>query len=1024
MDDFKKLHQIYGMFSPGSEQAARVLGPDKTSDIFSSLQNTLINANDGIRTVEMLKTELEGLYSRNSTAGDSNLSLETRFHLNRYVSFYSSIGGLQVSGDAAPRSHNMWCSDNRTRAGETLEFHQIIGFKSDDDRLSKKPMSIIQSRTPFVSPATKDAVQVETFLNYMPSFIMSRCVPYLSVDFIFKRPVVDGAVDSLNTMGMYKFLLGGKEVNSLGSADKAIYDARSEKVDPAKDSGEMSQMYTSAGMEMFTAPQTLINMTPGLNDYRYINISDPTRPFATIENFSVEVKGTTGLMSFKTAQLVITVHDKSRLAEIADLVQPAVYGRSTLWITYGWRHPIDKKEAKDSSGAGANHIEAESYQEFINNKMLLKESYGISNAQFNFDLSGQVKLTLSLYTKSVEQMRRFTLADDMPFMRLRREQDRLSKEISEIKEKYKLEPPKGITKEIRPYVVISNAAAGLSTPNMDPKDVVKAIEELETAIANSAPNESSESQKTDRANVAFGLKTRLNKFYFGEPLPKNTKEFHFSAASKACATEFIKSKFDELSGPDPFLAFEEIDGVKKIQNMMVDFGLQNGVYPYASEMNSANLASVAAADPETQNLIQGLKSQVVSFGKLFSVFVLPMMYELEDVDECQLFFYNVNDFAGLASGTNIADFAIDLPEFLRQYNKAISANGSVNITVESFVKLVVASQLTDLRAIPFGFRSGQRDYFEKWTNEKSTTTISEAGEAKYAARALAVNLRRGAFTLPKIEVYVETTKAHVKHSDLLTLQGEEGLFTTQNSGVKNIMRIHVFDAAAVAYATEADTVKHEAARDGENRFKHVIKFMEFNPYTQESPPIIEPENLKEESEKEKVLTGRSAGIILEGGNSESRIVLMREMAKKMPVLIPGMNNSSIKEVTVSTNNDQQMSTLQMIRTENEGRVDAGPRGDGLPGMPLRIIPVTMEMKTLGCPHLNFSQHFYVDMNTGTDIDNSYGITSINHAISPGTFESSIKLVPVDAYPQYASAYSDLFKKEDEQKKALKTITPV
>lgn len=1019
MDDFKKLHQIYGMFSPGSEQAARVLGPDKTSDLFSSLQSTLINANDGIRTVEMLKSELENLYKQTS-ADDPNLSLETRYLLNRYMSFYSSLGGLDVSGDAVPRSSKMWCSDNRTKAGDSLEFHQIIGLKSDDVRINKKPMCIIQSRSPFVSPATKDAVHVETFLNYMPSFVMSRCVPYLSVDFVFKRPVMDDNEDSLNTMGMYKFLLGGVATKNLGSSDKAIYDSRSERVDAEKDSGETSQYYTSAGMEMFTSPQTLINLNSNLNDYRYVGVIDPTRPFATIENFSVEVKGTTGLMSFKTAQLVITVHDKSRLSEIADLVQPAVYGRSTLWVTYGWRHPVDKASIASQGGDNANLMEAETYQEFINNKMLLKESYGISNAQFTFDLSGQVKLTLSLYTKSVEQMRRFALADDMPFMRLRREQERLSKEIKEIKERYKIEPPRGITKEIRPYVVISNAAAGLSTPNMKPEEVRQAILELKASIVNSLPN-GTQSQQEDRKNVAFELETRLNKFYFGEPQPKNTKEFNFSARSKECATEFIKSKFDELSGPDPFLAFEDIDGIKKNQTMMTDFGMPNGTYPYESEMKGANLASVAAADPETQQLIQGLKSQVVSFGKLFSVFVLPMMYELEDVDECQLFFYNINDFAGLASGTNIADFAIDLPEFLRQYNKMISANGSVNITVENFVKLAVTSQLTDLRAIPFGFRSGQRDYFEKWTNEKSAAVISSAGEAKYAARAMAVNLRRGAFTLPKIEVYVETTRAHVSPTTrgLLERQGEEGLFTIQNHGVKNIMRIHIFDAAAMTYGTEVDTVKAEASRENTNEFRHIVRFLEFNPYMAGAPPVIDPDNLGNEKDEKVVLTGQTSGIVLGSGNSQSRKTLMAEMAKRMPMLIPGMNNSSIKDVTVSTNNDPNMTTIQIVRTENEGRVDSGPRGDGLPGLPLRIIPVTMEMKMLGCPHLNFSQQFYVDMNTGTDIDNSYGITSINHSISPGTFESSVKLVPIDAYPQYAQAYYDLFGKENEQKNAKK-----
>lgn len=1004
-DNFKKLQNIYRMFSPGAEIAERSIKPVDADGILQKLQNILINTSEGVKTVSDLKSSLENLYK------GEGISEEQKKELNRYFAFYSSLGGIE----GGPQSAYMWTSEGHANSGTDVDFHRIIGLPSEDPRISEKPTSIILSRTPFVSPATRDASFVEAFLNFMPSVVMSRCVPYLDVEFVFDRPV--GAEDYLTTASQLKFLLGGKKVDSLSSADKGIYEGSRRKFTPKQPAGVepldpvVSRNYTATGMEMFTSPQTLLNLDKDRNSDRYINVLNPMLPFATIESASVNVKGTTGIMCHKTAQLVLVLHDRSRLTDIADIIQPAAYGRTTIWLTYGWRHPTDPND----SGADGY---VETYAEFINNKMLIKEAYGIVNSQFTFDTGGQVKITLSLFTKSASEMRQVTLAEDQPFLQLIREQERLSREIREIKQKYNLEEPEGISKEIRAFTIINGAANGNSMPDLKEDEVRAAIDNLFSGLkAGNGKGQIPTTQATD-------LKYKLNKFYFGNDT--NRQKFHFKKKAKENATAFIQSKFEELNGPDPFLVFRQVGQIKKMEKMMLDFGIDNGEYPYISELEGSAKSSVAAADKSTQALIKGskessLKSKVVSFGKLFSVFVVPSVYTMDFVDECQVFFYNINDYAGLASGTNIAEFAIDLPEFLRQYEEQIAANATVNMTVEQFVQLAVNSQITDLRAIPFGFRSQQKELFKEWKPDAPNSEVNDKAEAKFAAKSIEVNSGRGGFQLPNIEVIIEMTRSGMPQDaegDLLRMYSSTGLDYAQvkNSNQKRIMRVHVFDKGQNPYSAAARIIADEKGNGRSFSSKYEI----FDPFKKPGPtPLNEKGEPIEMTEQEKEQAGltKTTYMLTVNGTASDRDNIRRNVARLVPTLVPGMNNSSITEASVSTQNDPNMATIQIMGANRSKSPVSQPRGDGLPGLPMRIIPVTMSMKSFGCPLINFAQMFFVDMNTGTTIDNIYGIIGITHSINPGKFETSLELTPIDAYGKYEAALNLLDEMKNTADKA-------
>jgi hypothetical protein len=991
-EDFTKIQNIFKMFSPGTEISERTINPGSRSKIIERLQNILINTSGGVFSVERLKFHLEGLYK--------NANEDEHRELNRYFSFYSTLGNIsQVEGGnsgALPKGAYYWTSENGNKKDKIINFQQILGLENTQ---VIKPTSIIMSRTPYVSPATKDIAYTETFLNFMPNIVMSRCVPYLDVEFIFDRPI--GGDEFISTAGLYKFLLGGKNTKDLSDIDKGIHQARAKRFtterNTVKDNPPLEERsYYSAGMEMFTSPQTLLNLTEeNRNQNRYIGVLDPMRPFATIESVAIEVKGTVGVMCHKTAQLSLTLHDRSRLSEIADLIQPTVYGRTTIWLTYGWRHPIDNDDN-----------EASTYAEFINKKLLMREAYGISGSTLSFETSGQVKISLKLYTKCITEMKQATLAEDQEFVRLIREQEKLAKEIKEIKQRYGLEQPEGISKEIRAYTIINDAANGNGLPDMKPEEVAASINRLKASLRTYNKN-------IPRA-VQDELVGKLNKFFFGNSTTK--KEFDFKSKSKANAISFISSKIDELNGPDPFLPHQE-----KMDQLMIDFfgSKEAGIYPPLQEIKLASNASIAAQNKDVQAIIKAngkrLKSNLVSFGKLFSVFVLPSVYMMDFVDECQVFFYNINDYAGLASGINIAEFPIDLPEFLRQYNEQIATNATVNMKIEQFVQIAVNSQIADLRGVPYGFRSKHKEYFAEWKADSPNAELTDKTEEKFAARSLEVNDGRGGFQLPQIEVIVEMTSAVDAASpttgapsppaddrDALRKNSDTGLNAFESSSKNKIIRIHIFDKCQNPYSDAAKII----ASDTGNGTAFSMQFENFNPFTaKKNAPKDEKGNVVELTESQKYERGfvkRNYKFSL-NDSANNRDTIRKNIALLVPTLIPGMNSSAITECSVSSQGDALQASAQMLGANMGKNTAVGHRGDGLPGLPLRVVPTTLSLRTLGCPLLSFAQMFFVDMNSGTTIDNIYGITSLSHNITPGKFETSINMTPYDAYGKYESA---------------------
>jgi hypothetical protein len=969
MVDFTKLENIYRMFSPAEELAARKLGENNSSNpdsIIRKLQKILVDTGDGTPSIADIEKQLNNL--RTGASGE-----EVKI-LNRIVTFYSTNDYRPSNNDVvAPYLYK----DVTGEVKDDITFKQIVGGSYLKENIPI-PVSVCLSRSAYLSPVAREVDKVEMFLNYMPSTVISRCVPYLEMEFVFDR--LNNFPGTLTTPSLLKFLLGPANVNQEGTtATDVMYRGR--RVE--KEIEGTKREYTSAGMELFTSPQTLINMDQSVNSNRYVPVLDPTRPFASLESVTINVTPTTGIMSYKSAQAVIRLHDRSRLSEFADLVQPTTYGRTTIWLTYGWRHQTGEADKQ-----------IETYADYINKKMLIKEAYGITNSSYAFDSSGQVTITLQLFTKTALQLQEITLNDNAEFLKLAKEQAILSNQIDELSKQLGIDlTPKN--KEIRMFTVL-NAAADNTYPDLDKTKVKAAITELYNAFGRGLRIQLSPDDKKKLDD----LKTNLDKYYFGDPNDsesKSQKLFAYKAKIESKAETDAKNKFIELhQGPDPFIIFTNEDANKnKHDKLLQEFGYDGATFPYINEIKSYLNSSVDKTLQQELSRSGITKNKVVSFGKLFTTFVVPAVLSADVCDECQIYFYNINDIAGKASGTNLAEFPIDLPDFMYQYREELKSASA--ITIEKFLKLVVNAQITDYRAIPYGFRS-VNGLFKPWSKETGTSEIADKKNEDFVSLTQGLNGGRGAFQFPQVEIYIEMSYQRPSEDVLVTLRDSNVLTNPYGTSDRKILKIHVYDKSLNPYPEAARILKSET----NGVFKYTSNYVELNPFIKTSTGGEPQTQGTTASTTTKTVSGAETREITLEGDYKDREKIRRLVTEMVPTLSPGMNASSIIEATMSTKMDANLAASQMLGLNSGRNVQATPRGSGVGNLPLKVIPAALTMRTLGCPIISYSQLFFVDMNTGTTIDNIYGVTGITHQLQPGKFETSLQFGFYDAYGKYES----------------------
>jgi hypothetical protein len=962
---FETLESIFRMITPfdllGTQKIS--LGDQTGDGIVSELLKVIYDVGPGgILTIENLAKQLNDLTTKVELNDPAKLE-----QFKRIFSYYNNANA-KVSA-LGPEQDMALLNDGQTLV-DGIKFRDIVGIEPT------KKMGVLLCNTGYISPATRNGSHVEVFMNSLPSIVASRMAPFLEVEFSFSKP--DNV--PFQAPSLMKFLLGADKSNydfNGATPDNVMLTARGE-AGLQQPIGGIKQI-TTAGMEMFTSPQTLINASPVSSVGRYVDILDPFRPFMSIESLNVNVTPTVGLFSYKKASLSLKLHDRSRLAEISDLVRPQAYqsenSAPTIWLTYGWRHPFEP------SGGGSG---SETYADFINSKMLVREAYGIANSQFKFETDGQVSITLELWMRGVPELRTKKITDDRDgSLKAFEDLKHLADDIKKYKEALGIGASEGTSREVRGFLLIDSAERQ-TFPDMSTDEIQTALKALKDSFKTPGAG-----LNTEAANK---LVATLEKYY--QNTDDNKQNLDFKTKIKNNATEAALRRLTEVTrGVDPFLPISQKLKPGDTQHPLTS--LVDAVNAYMSEADVKDLKKSPAGIP-----VGTFNKRLVSFGKLATVFMGQAIDSIDSVDELQMVFYQLNDRAGTAASTNIAQFPIDMQIFLDQYRQLVERKGSERLTIEEFFQLVIDTQFNDSRAPGYGFRS----YFKPYDPMNPEQQLEKGKEFGYENARAGFDKKSGPFMQPQIEMYVETAWAAESGGDSDLLHRFERQ-QTESSGVPNsgiagtyvrVMRIHVFDKTNNPYKAQGRLVR---GNEGGNPSYIEVPNDYKNALGPNADAVI---NALKEIEP----TLQSDGTIARtAGNGVSNQSMKQLVSRTVPTIIYGANGSSVTSADLSSKQDPLLTVSQMQTVaKKSGKPSVGaPNGSGGNGLPLRIIPASLTLSSLGCPLLSYGQMFFIDFNTGTTADNIYLITGLNHNITPGKFESQLTLTFYDAYGQYEGA---------------------
>ena len=750
-------------------------------------------------------------------------------------------------------------------------------------------------------------------MGAIPSYEWSRAVPYLNVVLHTYRSPTNNE-NKVSAISLGRFLLGEKTIDPDTTEGRFIEAAGYQTED--------GQSRTTAGMELFVSPQTLVNADINSGGTLSTPAIDPFRPLISIKSFELSIiSRKAGIEAYKSGKLNLLLHDRSRMADVADLLKPDSYALSDIMIEYGWSHP--------DGGAGSSNV----FGQMINASRV-REKYGVSNMQLSFLEGGQVDISLDVWTKGLNDLTTSKIAETASVSDGTRVIEKLIDEISTYREK--IISTKGKRAEIFGPQVL-NSVSDISKSTQLPSELAAKINEMIQ-------------QKTQNKD--------------SEPDP-----------------EQLLAILDELLGPsgngsDGVLASPENSLVSAFDNKMSS--LSNGNDPVFELLGSEednNLRSVLGEDFE---------SRYVSLGKLLTLFVSTPLMATGQYDEVQFLTYNFGQGAGAIRKENISCFPVKISDFKTYFTNYTNQRGQFNLSVDEFLKYMISNFLDDFTNQAYGMSIEGLE--TKWDIEEgqiqNRVTLGEIEEKgavydQIQTKMESWGIPNGEFIPPQIKYFLESVPKRTDSA--INLPGDDNY---------TILRIHVFDETASRYSSymrflETLSNRHVGTADADDADIAMYKA----------------------AAEEKLGTFDTASSTFTFNDGITPQDIKNMVSSRVPYLRYGTSASGIIAANVQTKYESLLST-DHIQKVLQGDPTTAPGVDG-GTVPLRVFPAQIDLTTMGCPFFSIGQQFFVDMDTGTTIDNIYGVVEGSMIIEPGKFETTVRLSPMMAYGTYRSTVAVL-----------------
>lgn len=836
--------------------------------------------------------------------------------------------------------------------GKNYTVDDLRMTKADDDNTK---INVIQVFPAAGNVANSDCDVVTLFLNAIPTMEMARAVPYMDIMTI---TVAGDDPSKTRDMSLGRWMLGETMSNP---SDQLLFNSESPDVDIDENS-EKKQFRTAASMEIFTSPATMPSLTSMNND-----LSDPFRPFLSMMSLKLNVAGAGGMFSYKSGDLELKLHDKTKLGSIAPMVSPDSIGRVRFIITYGWSHP-------DGESNNVSHP-PNRFGELID-AMKVTETYQVINTDSTFEENGEVSINLKLSLLGATGMDNIDIT--------------LSQVVDLVEEMEKNFD--GIRKALKQYQNRAGSSGKVAVPTF-----LKAGSNMSSA----------RNMKTADVKKLLAWTSKRKS---ADPVVDDIDKFCrkiFGKDGKGGLNKSLNSTKDSQLG-------EMIAHLKKTPD---PFLRPVGTY-------KGSIGRKKFPDSRKLKFEPGKRTaqDTVSLGKLLTFFVGESMGASQQFSEIQLVFHAFNESASYLQDYNIAQFPISISDLESVLKKKFNKLGHMNLN--AFLDLINVFFIKDPAAYGYGFDK-DNIYGARKKDITQRKLQGKANKKKFVMENYRREILKTAYGAKDDSAGGITFKQPQIMSRLEALPARSKVYEGPDAKPdpsKTILKIQIFDQNCNTVETLYSLFEGFAGAGIMSKISRPLPPGSPTPArgARHQQVINNQMNILE---KDKDAIESAKGLIdpdkidsAEGVTQEdlmkfvedkyvikpAALTKIKEVIMDLtPTLTWGGGSAGLASAKLSTQNDSGLSTVNILRQSN----DDGDKGQD--GIPMRIMPTELQIETMGCPYLSFGQQFFVDFGTNSTADNFYAVVGLDHDIGDGQFKTSVKMIQIDAFGRYQSPFDSI-----------------
>lgn len=835
-------------------------------------------------------------------------------------------------------------------------------------------MYAINVNNPFMGPMTRDTGAVEIFMNAMPTLELSKCVPYINLELITLYRTAGAKAPALT-------LIGYLNPSTLSPVDKSMIGAQAARVkSEVLDLGGGIR----SGIELFTAPQTLANMNDAGNEF--VPVIDRFRPLASLGNLSLSTKLQGGTLSFTSGRLELTIHDRSRVRDLAAFVRPDLYGTTFLDITYGWSHPDGGVNSKNSFGKFLDAMKSQT-------------RYRISNSTYSFEEGGQMKVTLSI--QSVGSI-------DLLYLGPRNAES--------------------ATREVEKLLRVVNErlgalrTSGTAAPSMTQYDIIDSFKDPTSLLRSSGDKSKIKKLRDLINNGATDPAMKAALIALVGDLTSSDVGAQGTSATGELQGKLVDS-FNEILGSLPSFDKDNLTTLFKDDGNRISALRNNTVV--ATTTPKAGKEAVTGTNnnfkPVKDDSAFGSLSEYISFGSVFMKMIAEPIRSSGQYEEVQVIFYPFNKYAGAVHDLPISCFPIEKGRLGATLAK--EAKESPELSCRAIIRLMQDRFLGFAPARAYlmaGFYNQSEDTggagkaeLKAGEDAPKTTTIRIGDKPVEATinfqktlekRLEQVGISEKKLVMPRVEVAVESSK--IVDADGIPIEDDRG-------NTKTIIKLHVYDSAMDPHSTLTDIIA--AAKDNELGMIQ-SRIAEYNTSTSDASKKSAAVSIIEAAVDKGILQAVNRETLEEvsGPQSEGSVFyrvagnydsIKSLVSAGMPTLTYGSSTSAIISANLTTGGGAGLANVMMQRAFSSPGETAAENVDT--GVPMQIIPASLSISTIGCPLFYPMQRFFIDFGTGTSLDSVYYVISVDTTIGKDAFKTDLKLGYGQGFASYMSINQQL-----------------